>query len=87
MKKSIYTIYDSVSEVFNNPFVAINNASAIRSFQDGLADQPHKEDYHLYHCGDYNDNTGILTPNNVPERIWSGTEKEEIEQEHLVSAV
>ena len=60
MKLYLYSIYDSVAEVFNKPFSEVNDAAAIRAFKQSLNDNPNSKDYYLYHIGIYNDATGQL---------------------------
>lgn len=74
MFKNLYAIYDTVAEVFNNPFVSINNQSAIRDFSTSVKEQPHKDDYALYHIGAYDDNAGTITASDTPLKIYSGLE-------------
>lgn len=69
MKNHMFSIYDSIAEVFNKPFAEVNEAAALRAFTQALTESPHKLDYMLFHIGEYNDNTGILTSYTVPKRI------------------
>ncbi len=70
----MYAIYDSVAAVFNKPFTEHNDESAKRSFTQAAAEQPHILDYSLYHIGEYDDHSGIITPCHEPVRIVSGLE-------------
>lgn len=76
---SIYSIYDTVAEVFNKPFTDINNASAIRSFTSSVQDQPHKNDYVLYYLGTFEDNSGEIMPAKNPFKLLSGIEVKQSE--------
>ena len=73
MKIVMYTIYDTVAEVFNKPFTAHNNADASRAFTQSFGDggQSNKDDYVLYRIGEYNDATGEITPC-LPLKVLSG---------------
>ena len=71
MKLSIYSIYDSVAEVFNKPFTSINNATAEREFVQSVKEQPHKNDYILYYLGDFNDANGQIVQKD-PVRLLGG---------------
>lgn len=62
MKLYMYSVYDSVAEVFNKPFYEINDASATRAFKQSIDDNPNRLDYSLYLVGSYNDNTAQLNP-------------------------
>ena len=55
MVLNIYSIFDTVAQVFNKPFTDINNDTAIRSFKGSVLEQPHKDDYALYHLGSMDD--------------------------------
>jgi hypothetical protein len=69
MKMHMFSIYDSIAEVFNKPFTEVNAASATRLFKNSLSDNVNKRDFFLYHVGEYDDNKGTLIPYNVPKRI------------------
>ena len=63
----IYTIYDSKAETYNTPFLMLNDAVAVRSFQELLTDpmttiQKNPEDYTLFHIGEFNGLTGQVKP-------------------------
>lgn len=71
MKKYLFSVYDNVAEVFNNPFTEINNATATRSFVNSFSDNPNKNDISLYLVGEYNDSNGDIKAIK-PKRIYSG---------------
>jgi len=61
MKKILYTIADSVSRTYWQPFAAHNDADAKRAMTNAV-NQPgdndlylHPEDFHLYRVGFFND--------------------------------
>lgn len=69
MNKNIYSIYDSKTGVFNTPFFAMNNATAIRTFSDAANDTQtninrHPEDFSLFHIGTYDEESGEVSPAN-----------------------
>jgi hypothetical protein len=72
MKLVMYSIYDSVAEVFNKPFVAPNDATAVRAFE-GNKEDANIKDYVLYRVGEWNDASGDCTPC-VPQKVFSGLE-------------
>ena len=84
MKLSIYSIYDTVAQVFNKPFTDINDATATRAFKDSVKDQPHSKDYCLYKLADYFDNNGSIQPLENPLKLISGFETSEEELPSLV---
>jgi len=69
----MYTIFDTVTEVFNKPFTEVNDASAIRAFTNSIEEAKNKNEYELYHIGAYNDNNGQLEANH-PVKIKTGFE-------------
>lgn len=71
MKLKIYSIYDTVAQVFNKPFTDINDATAIRAFSQSVMESPHKNDYQLYNLGEYTDHDGAIVPYE-PVRIYTG---------------
>ena len=73
----IYAIYDEKLEAYNRPFFLISDGVAIRAFQDEINNKEselskHPEDYDLYKIGEYNEETGNITPN---EPVLIGTGK------------
>ena len=74
MKVNLYSIYDTVAQVFNKPFTAHNDADAISSFVEASNNNAnaHKDDYCLYAVGDWDDNNGTITPQKAPTKIYSG---------------
>lgn len=71
MIQNIYSIYDSVAKIFNRPFTSINNDTAIREFKSSLQDNPHANDYSLYHLATFDDLPGDIKPN-LPVKILTG---------------
>lgn len=73
MDKTIYSIYDKKSELYQSPFVELNNGVAIRALQDVLKNQNHQfynhsEDYTLYKVGIFDEMQGQVLPH-APEII------------------
>lgn len=64
----LFTIYDSAAKAFNSPFAMRHVNEAIRGFQTALTDpqsniSQYPEDYALYECGEFDNNSGeFLTP-------------------------
>ena len=87
MKKSIYSVRDNIAETFAAPFLSINDSTAKRDFIDGVASSPHKDDLVLFNLGEYSETSGIINPNDTPQRIMSGLEvKKEITNDTQVPA-
>lgn len=85
MKLKLFSIYDTVAEIFNRPFADINDASAIRSFDQLMIEQgKNKTDYILYNIGEYSDQDGMIQPN-VPKKIRTGFDvSDEIEKPDIL---
>ena len=71
MLKVIVSVKDNVSEIFNDPRVEVNTASAIRAFTNSVKETPYKDDFSLYQVGTFETNNGTVTPNE-PLRIYTG---------------
>lgn len=67
MFKNLYSVVDTRSNIFGNPFSSINNQTALRDFNRAFLD-PNTDihhfpiDYCLYHIGTFNDVTGAIVP-------------------------
>ena len=73
MRTQLYSVYDTIAAVFNKPFTEHNDESAKRAFTNSASEQPNINDYALYHLGEYDDNSGVITPV-TPVRIMTGLE-------------
>lgn len=65
MKNSAYTIFDTKSLVYSNPFYAPTHGAAIRIVQDAARDpnsqlSRHPADFVVYCVGQYDDSNGIF---------------------------
>lgn len=80
----MYAIYDTVAQIFNSPFVDLNDGSAMRGFKEGVKDQAHKNDFVLYKIGEYTDHDGKVTPSKEPERLMTGFDIKEDEYPSIV---
>ena len=70
----VYTIYDSLTKTYSNPFYSINDNVAKRSFCDLVQDvgslvAKHPEDYRLCYLADYDDALGRFQPAEQPVPI------------------
>lgn len=74
MQLKIYSIRDSKSEIFNLPFYKHTHGEAERDFSQ-ISNDPkssiyqYPEDYDLYFVGEYDDNSGKITPLDSPQHI------------------
>ena len=65
MMLQIYSIYDSKSKAFSQPFSSANDQVAIRQFTTLASEQGNNvnkfpEDFSLHHIGEFDDSTGML---------------------------
>lgn len=63
----MFSVHDSVSGIYDRPFVARAEGDAVRSFGDIAKDKEHPigkhpEHFSLFHVGMWNDNTGMIDP-------------------------
>jgi len=70
----IFSVRDSQVEAFLQPFFSPTTGSAIRSIAEVVNDpqhtfNKHAADYALYHLGDFDDTTGAITPNPIPQVV------------------
>lgn len=79
MKSGLYTIRDDVMAIYNNPFAQINDATAIRSFNNELERggpdslfSSHPADFSLYRIGYFDNESGCLTVEPVPTLVIAG---------------
>lgn len=63
MNYVIYAVYDRVAGAFSAPQLAINDATAIRSFKQQAKNSPFNTDLELYSLGTFNGESGIITAN------------------------
>lgn len=71
MEKFFFSVFDTKAKVFSNPFVSVNNATALRDFERVCNDRnsdifTFAEDYSLYQLGSFDDGTGLITVNSQP---------------------
>lgn len=71
MKVQMFTIYDKKMQIHQQPFVAINRATMMRTIADGLKRNDSMMsrfpvDYEIYKIGEFDETTGMITP--LPER-------------------
>lgn len=76
----IFSIKDNMAEAFIPPFFLPKVAMAVRTFNDMLQDPKHQfskhpEDYYLFHLGELDDQTGVITPSVEPWVIVRGDEQ------------
>lgn len=75
----VYAIYDCASHVFTAPTIDISDASALRSFQQAIANSGSvmnfmPDDFSLYKVGTFDVETGELVPSTPPSRLIVGSD-------------
>lgn len=75
MKTNVYTIKDIIMNNFCMPFFAMHHDHAKRICKDlvtrgeGTTIFDHPEDHDLYHLGEFDDVSGLISPHPMPEFI------------------
>lgn len=75
----VYSIYDAAAEVFTAPTIDISDASAVRAFQQAVANAGSvmnfkPEDFALYQIGTFDVETGGLDAMVPPSRLVIGSD-------------
>lgn len=75
----VYSIFDSAAGVFTAPTIDISDASAVRFFQQAIANSGSimnfkPDDFSLYQVGTFDVETGKLEPWNPPSRLIVGSD-------------
>lgn len=75
----IYTIRDDKAAAYLPPFYARQDGEAIRMFQNTMSDSQSNfakwpEQFILFALGEYNEDTGVITPLDAPRAIGSGVD-------------
>jgi hypothetical protein len=69
-----FSIRDSKAEFYNVPFFQKTHGEAERSFRQLASDEKsmiskNPEDFDLYYCGEYDDQTGTFSPLDTPQHL------------------
>lgn len=59
----LYAVYDLVKAEYLPPFLAKQDATANRDFQQGLTKIPTPNDFELHYLGEIDLDTGVITDN------------------------
>jgi len=67
----VFTIFDAKADIYSQPFYALTDPAAVRTFADAVntPDSPynrHPEDYSLFSIADFDDRTGFI--NSYPQQ-------------------
>ncbi|AXL15210.1 nonstructural protein [Microviridae sp.] len=82
MNKNLYSIYDQKTRVFDQPFLAENDATAQRMFERIQQSVPlmkeHPSDFDLYYVGQFDSEDGLIKPTQTVQKIINGLSFTEI---------
>jgi hypothetical protein len=75
----MYTVYDSKSETYTNPFYFRNKGECIRSFTETVNDSQstfskYPADFTLFEIGDFDEFSGVLQPYTAKTSICTALE-------------
>lgn len=81
---SIFSVLDTKTSAYMQPFFAVTPGAAIRSFSDALLDPDtmlakHPEDFHLFQIGEFDDHTGAIT-GHEPQALGNAAQYKEAAQ-------
>ena len=79
MVKKLFSVYDSQTELFGQPIMAVNKGDVIRQFtvivNDGTSQYSlHVMDYSLFELGEFDESTGLFSPLTAPARVCMASE-------------
>jgi hypothetical protein len=74
MLVQVFTVYDSKAKAYLQPFFVPNEEVAKRAIKDIMRDELHNfsqnaNDYSLWHIGEFNDQNGLLSPDQVASEV------------------
>lgn len=78
MQKPIFSVYDKKAALYSQPFLTVNEGTAIRMFNRACHDPNndislYADDYALYHIGMFCDESGQITPQYPPVHVIDGS--------------
>lgn len=79
MIHQIYSVFDDAANTFMPPWYQNRDALAMRVFSDACRQEDHPfnqnpQDFHLYHLGNYDDETGRLENVDKPALLLKGSD-------------
>ena len=75
MEKPVVVLFDNVAQAYKDPFYPPTTGVALREFQDAVNDPnngqlyKHPQDFDLYVIGSWDEQSGKMTVNEVPEKL------------------
>lgn len=79
---NIFSVYDSKTKAYMQPYFSPTHGSALRAFTDEIANEQsllakHPEDFTLYHVGVWDDQTAQINPQD-PATLGTAKQYQEI---------
>lgn len=68
-KHQIYTVYDRIAEEYAPPWIARNDAVAVRQMLSLMKDSPFPDDFWLFCIGVFNSDSGLIEGDKKPARV------------------
>lgn len=80
----LFAVKDNKAEGFNPPFTQQTFGLAERTFAEATRDpashiSKFKNDFSLWHVGDFDQNTGIIEPVNPPKQICEASQFDQVQ--------
>lgn len=74
LKLQIFAVFDKKSIAYSSPTFFHQKGQAIRAFEDAVNDSQsifhrHPEDFSLFHIGEWDDRSGVITPLQNPVHV------------------
>lgn len=76
---NVYSVFDTQAQTYNVPFFMKKDGQALRAFIDITNDpktdiHKHPTDYVLFRLGSFDDESGVISPCEAPQRIANAWE-------------
>lgn len=75
MKKTVFTVQDTLAKVFNAPFTMNNEEVGKRAYTEALKTDPFSGDKRLFVIGTFDDELGTIEPC-TPYQVMGGIQHE-----------
>lgn len=85
MKMQLFSVYDSKTKTYAQPNFLINKGAALRAWEEAANDKSMQigktpADFTLFHIGEFDDETGVITMANVKESLGCAIEFTKIKE-------
>ena len=70
----VYSVYDGKAQAFNQPFFMRTDGEVLRSFSEVVNEKGHQfnkhaGDYTLFQIGEFDEQSGMISPLNTPRSL------------------